>query len=105
MGSECVLPEAALSVFVASYIFLWMCKVCFVPSVLIYQPVFCFFVSPPSALFVPFSLSSRPSLSTPEKQLTAANCLGVLAMAEAMSCTELHNMAKAFALQNFPEVS
>lgn len=25
-------------------------------------------------------------------------------MAEAMSCTELHNMAKAFALQNFPEV-
>lgn len=26
-------------------------------------------------------------------------------MAEAMSCTELHNMAKAFALQNFPEVS
>lgn len=39
-----------------------------------------------------------------EKQLTAANCLGVLAMAEAMSCTELHNMAKAFALQNFPEV-
>lgn len=43
-------------------------------------------------------------LSTPEKQLTAANCLGVLAMAEAMSCTELHNMAKAFALQNFPEV-
>lgn len=47
-----------------------------------------------------FSLRS-PS---PEKQLTAANCLGVLAMAEAMSCTELHNMAKAFALQNFPEV-
>lgn len=25
-------------------------------------------------------------------------------MAEAMSCTELHNMAKAYALQNFPEV-
>ncbi|CAL8394624.1 unnamed protein product [Arctogadus glacialis] len=25
-------------------------------------------------------------------------------MAEAMRCTELHNMAKAFALQNFPEV-
>lgn len=25
-------------------------------------------------------------------------------MAEAMTCTELHNMAKAFALQNFPEV-
>lgn len=25
-------------------------------------------------------------------------------MAEAMSCRELHNMAKAFALQNFPEV-
>lgn len=41
---------------------------------------------------------------SPEKQLTAVNCLGVLAMAEAMSCTELHNMAKAFALQNFPEV-
>ncbi|KAG7250103.1 hypothetical protein CRUP_000561, partial [Coryphaenoides rupestris] len=39
-----------------------------------------------------------------QKQLTAANCLGVLAMAEAMRCTELHNMAKAFALQNFPEV-
>ncbi|XP_068433602.1 kelch-like protein 29 [Clinocottus analis] len=41
----------------------------------------------------------------PAKQLTAANCLGVLAMAEAMTCTELHNMAKAFALQNFPEVA
>nr|XP_023655764.1 kelch-like protein 29 [Paramormyrops kingsleyae] len=40
-----------------------------------------------------------------EKQLTAANCLGVLAMAEAMRCTELHSMAKAFALQNFPEVA
>ncbi|KAL1257434.1 hypothetical protein QQF64_010678, partial [Cirrhinus molitorella] len=39
------------------------------------------------------------------KQLTAANCLGVLAMAEAMQCTELHNMAKAFALQNFPDVA
>ncbi|KAL0165074.1 hypothetical protein M9458_040827, partial [Cirrhinus mrigala] len=38
-------------------------------------------------------------------QLTAANCLGVLAMAEAMCCTELHNMAKAFALQNFPDVA
>lgn len=50
------------------------------------------------------SPSLQPCLLTPEKQLTAANCLGVLAMAEAMSCTELHNMAKAFALQNFPEV-
>lgn len=40
-----------------------------------------------------------------EKQLTASNCLGVLAMAEAMQCTELHSMAKAFALQNFPEVA
>lgn len=26
-------------------------------------------------------------------------------MAEAMQCTELHSMAKAFALQNFPEVA
>lgn len=26
-------------------------------------------------------------------------------MAEAMQCTELHNMAKAFALQNFPDVA
>lgn len=26
-------------------------------------------------------------------------------MAEAMCCTELHNMAKAFALQNFPDVA
>lgn len=43
-------------------------------------------------------------MASSEKQLTAVNCLGVLAMAEAMSCTELHNMAKAFALQNFPEV-
>lgn len=43
--------------------------------------------------------------SLAEKQLTAANCLGVLAMAEAMQCTELHNMAKAFALQNFPDVA
>uniref|UniRef100_A0A4W3HXS0 Kelch like family member 29 n=1 Tax=Callorhinchus milii TaxID=7868 RepID=A0A4W3HXS0_CALMI len=40
-----------------------------------------------------------------EKQLTAINCLGILAMAEAMHCNELHNMAKAYALQNFPEVA
>ncbi|XP_041043240.1 kelch-like protein 29 [Carcharodon carcharias] len=40
-----------------------------------------------------------------EKQLTATNCLGILAMAEAMQCNELHNMAKAYALQNFPEVT
>lgn len=41
----------------------------------------------------------------PEKQLTASNCLGVLAMAEAMQCSELYHMAKAFALQIFPEVA
>uniref|UniRef100_A0A452VEA8 Kelch like family member 29 n=1 Tax=Ursus maritimus TaxID=29073 RepID=A0A452VEA8_URSMA len=40
-----------------------------------------------------------------EKQLTASNCLGVLAMAEAMQCGELYHMAKAFALQIFPEVA
>ncbi|KAB1267081.1 Kelch-like protein 29 [Camelus dromedarius] len=40
-----------------------------------------------------------------EKQLTASNCLGVLAMAEAMRCSELYHMAKAFALQIFPEVA
>ncbi|XP_069461981.1 kelch-like protein 29 [Ambystoma mexicanum] len=40
-----------------------------------------------------------------EKQLTATNCLGILAMAEAMKCSELYNMAKAYALQNFPEVA
>lgn len=44
-------------------------------------------------------------LSPPEKQLTASNCLGVLAMAEAMQCSELYHMAKAFALQLFPEVA
>lgn len=43
--------------------------------------------------------------SPPEKQLTASNCLGVLAMAEAMQCSELYHMAKAFALQLFPEVA
>ncbi|KTF80524.1 hypothetical protein cypCar_00036094, partial [Cyprinus carpio] len=48
---------------------------------------------------------SSPFTKCAEKQLTAANCLGVLAMAEAMQCTELHNMAKAFALQNFPDVA
>ncbi|XP_061900929.1 kelch-like protein 29 isoform X1 [Entelurus aequoreus] len=52
-----------------------------------------------------FSTFCKVCVSFLEKQLTAANCLGVLAMAEAMSCTELHNMAKAFALQNFPEVA
>lgn len=51
-----------------------------------------------------FGFCSSVRSPSPEKQLTAVNCLGVLAMAEAMSCTELHNMAKAFALQNFPEV-
>lgn len=44
-------------------------------------------------------------LLPPEKQLTASNCLGVLAMAEAMQCSELYHMAKAFALQIFPEVA
>lgn len=44
-------------------------------------------------------------ISPPEKQLTASNCLGVLAMAEAMQCSELYHMAKAFALQIFPEVA
>ena len=40
-----------------------------------------------------------------EKQLTVENCLGVLSMAQAMRCSELHSMAQAFALQNFAEVS
>lgn len=48
---------------------------------------------------------SGPMLLPPEKQLTASNCLGVLAMAEAMQCSELYHMAKAFALQIFPEVA
>lgn len=48
---------------------------------------------------------SGHALSPPEKQLTASNCLGVLAMAEAMQCSELYHMAKAFALQIFPEVA
>ncbi|XP_041661774.1 kelch-like protein 29 isoform X2 [Cheilinus undulatus] len=52
-----------------------------------------------------FSTFCKVCVSFLEKQLTAANCLGVLAMAEAMRCTELHSMAKAFALQNFPEVA
>ncbi|KAM3861207.1 kelch-like protein 29 [Diretmus argenteus] len=52
-----------------------------------------------------FNTFCKVCISFLEKQLTAANCLGVLAMAEAMSCTELHNMAKAYALQNFPEVA
>ncbi|XP_077075988.1 kelch-like protein 29 [Siphateles boraxobius] len=52
-----------------------------------------------------FNTFCKVCVSFLEKQLTAANCLGVLAMAEAMCCTELHNMAKAFALQNFPDVA
>ncbi|XP_039540711.1 kelch-like protein 29 [Pimephales promelas] len=52
-----------------------------------------------------FNTFCKVCISFLEKQLTASNCLGVLAMAEAMQCTELHNMAKAFALQNFPDVS
>ncbi|XP_051909158.1 kelch-like protein 29 isoform X2 [Hippocampus zosterae] len=52
-----------------------------------------------------FNTFCKVCVSFLEKQLTAANCLGVLAMAEAMTCRELHNMAKAFALQNFPEVA
>uniref|UniRef100_A0A9J7YLM6 BTB domain-containing protein n=1 Tax=Cyprinus carpio carpio TaxID=630221 RepID=A0A9J7YLM6_CYPCA len=52
-----------------------------------------------------FNTFCKVCVSFLEKQLTAANCLGVLAMAEAMQCTELHNMAKAFALQNFPDVA
>ena len=50
-------------------------------------------------------LVSGHVLSPPEKQLTASNCLGVLAMAEAMQCGELYHMSKAFALQIFPEVA
>ncbi|XP_041952518.1 kelch-like protein 29 isoform X3 [Alosa sapidissima] len=52
-----------------------------------------------------FNTFCKVCVSFLEKQLTAGNCLGVLAMAEAMCCTELHSMAKAFALQNFPEVA
>uniref|UniRef100_A0A8C7GCP8 Kelch like family member 29 n=1 Tax=Oncorhynchus kisutch TaxID=8019 RepID=A0A8C7GCP8_ONCKI len=52
-----------------------------------------------------FNTFCKVGVSFLEKQLTAGNCLGVLGMAEAMRCTELHNMAKAFALQNFPEVA
>ncbi|XP_045700629.1 kelch-like protein 29 isoform X3 [Phyllostomus hastatus] len=55
----------------------------------------------------PASSSSTPSAKSacPFWQLTASNCLGVLAMAEAMQCSELYHMAKAFALQIFPEVA
>ncbi|KAJ8387833.1 hypothetical protein AAFF_G00149820 [Aldrovandia affinis] len=49
-----------------------------------------------------FNTFCKVCVSFLEKQLTAGNCLGVLGMAEAMQCTELHSMAKAFALQNFP---
>ncbi|XP_051578951.1 kelch-like protein 29 [Myxocyprinus asiaticus] len=52
-----------------------------------------------------FNTFCKVCVSFLEKQLTASNCLGVLEMAEAMQCTELHNMAKAFALQNFPDVA
>ncbi|KAI1895906.1 hypothetical protein AGOR_G00111580 [Albula goreensis] len=52
-----------------------------------------------------FNTFCKVCVSFLEKQLTAANCLGVLGMAEAMQCTELHSMAKAFALQNFPDVA
>ncbi|TRY65038.1 hypothetical protein DNTS_018545, partial [Danionella cerebrum] len=39
------------------------------------------------------------------KQLSVSNCLGILSMADAMHSSELQNMARAFALQNFPEVA
>ncbi|KAJ8384048.1 hypothetical protein AAFF_G00211800 [Aldrovandia affinis] len=52
-----------------------------------------------------FNTFCKVCVSFLEKQLTAGNCLGVLGMAEAMQCTELHSMAKAFALQNFPDVA
>uniref|UniRef100_A0A672TF48 Kelch like family member 29 n=1 Tax=Sinocyclocheilus grahami TaxID=75366 RepID=A0A672TF48_SINGR len=69
-----------------------ICSVLFVGCILCSS-----FFFPSSCVYICASLA--------EKQLTAANCLGVLAMAEAMQCTELHNMAKAFALQNFPDVA
>ncbi|XP_052504378.1 kelch-like protein 29 isoform X4 [Budorcas taxicolor] len=54
----------------------------------------------------PASSSSTPSAKSACRfSLTASNCLGVLAMAEAMQCSELYHMAKAFALQIFPEVA
>ncbi|KAM4693037.1 kelch-like protein 29 [Discoglossus pictus] len=52
-----------------------------------------------------FHTFCKVCISFLEKQLTANNCLGILAMAEAMQCVELYNMAKAYALQNFPEVA
>ncbi|KAJ8355530.1 hypothetical protein SKAU_G00183240 [Synaphobranchus kaupii] len=52
-----------------------------------------------------FNTFCKVCVSFLEKQLTAGNCLGVLGMAEAMQCTELHSMAKAYALQNFPDVA
>lgn len=54
---------------------------------------------------LPCSQRCCPVFLPSEKQLTASNCLGVLAMAEAMQCSELYHMAKAFALQIFPEVA
>ncbi|XP_035278462.1 kelch-like protein 29 [Anguilla anguilla] len=52
-----------------------------------------------------FNTFCKVCVSFLEKQLTAGNCLGVLGMAEAMQCRELYSMAKAFALQNFPDVA
>ncbi|OCT79028.1 kelch-like protein 29 [Xenopus laevis] len=52
-----------------------------------------------------FHTFCKVCISFLEKQLTANNCLGILAMAEAMQCVELYNMAKAYALQNFPEAA
>ncbi|XP_075925074.1 kelch-like protein 29 [Petromyzon marinus] len=40
-----------------------------------------------------------------EKQLSAANCLGLQAMAEAMGCPELAGRARTFALHHFVAVS
>ncbi|KAJ8275397.1 hypothetical protein COCON_G00100220 [Conger conger] len=52
-----------------------------------------------------FNTFCKVCVSFLERQLTVGNCLGVLGMALAMRCSELHSMAQAFALQNFTEVS
>uniref|UniRef100_UPI00358DF8EC kelch-like protein 29 n=1 Tax=Myxine glutinosa TaxID=7769 RepID=UPI00358DF8EC len=39
-----------------------------------------------------------------EKQISVRNCLGIQSLAKAMSCPELEETARIFALQHFPEV-
>ena len=51
-----------------------------------------------------FNFFPLSDLLDTEKQISVRNCLGIQSLAKAMSCPELEETARIFAMQHFPEV-